>query len=223
MNASTTIPVSITLEAAARLTELGLQADMGRMIEYTRQTVPGLQRVEVILEPPYDTGDCPYLTIRAFRPLTHRWDERVEQAWGRWKVSTFPPPTCQHITFTLVEGGAGAEGSTLPPLDSLGVPVVLKPGASERIDELGMQAEFWQVLEHTCGTVPGLARIEVEVAERYDTGGEPGITIEAVTEHPLVGDDSLDRSLGQWWAETFPPEVREHIAVFLRSEEDHAG
>ncbi len=39
---ATTFPVSITPEAAARVAELGMQAELERMLEHTRQTVPGL-------------------------------------------------------------------------------------------------------------------------------------------------------------------------------------
>jgi hypothetical protein len=87
--------------------ELGLPAELDRMVEHTRESAAGLRKVEVVLEQPYDTGDDPYLTIQAFRPLTFRWDDPVRQEWGRWKVTTFPPEVCQHVTLTLIEGGEG--------------------------------------------------------------------------------------------------------------------
>jgi len=103
MSAPATVPVTITPEAAARVAELGMQGELEQMIEHARECVAGLRRVEVILEPPYDTGDDPYLTIQAFRPLTSRWDDPVRQEWGRWKVTTFSPEVARHVTLTLIE------------------------------------------------------------------------------------------------------------------------
>jgi hypothetical protein len=222
MSATTAVPLTITPEAAARVAELGMQAAVERMIEHTRASVPGLRRVEVVLDPPYDTGDDPYLTIRAFRPLAHRLDDGTRQAWGRWKVTSFSPEVCRHITLTLIEGREQG-APILPPDVSLPVPVVLKPGAGERIEDLGMHAEFRQILEHAGRAVPGLVRIEVGLAQRYDTGGEPAVTIDAVTDRPVAGDDRTDRDLRKWVGETFPPEVREHFFLCLRPEESHAG
>jgi hypothetical protein len=218
MSAPASVPVLVTPEAAARVAELGMRAELGQMIEHTRTHVPGLARLDVILEPAYDTGDTPYLTIRAFRPLPMRWDDRTRQEWGRWKVTTFPPEICQHIDLYIVEGG---ETSTLS-LDGLPVPVILKPGAGERIEELGMQTEFRQMLEHLCRSVPGLRKVEVELVERYETGGEPGITIEAVTDPAGPPDTRARWDMGRWTVETFPPEVCEHFVLSLRPEESHA-
>jgi hypothetical protein len=47
MTSAATIPVSVTPEAAARLAELGFQAQADRMIEYARQNLPELVRIEV--------------------------------------------------------------------------------------------------------------------------------------------------------------------------------
>jgi hypothetical protein len=109
MSTATPVPVLVTPDAAARVAVLGMQAELEQMIEHTRTHVPGLVRMDVILEPPYDTGDAPYLTIRAFRPLPCRWDDRTRQEWGRWKVTTFPPEICQHITLWLVEEEDGVQ------------------------------------------------------------------------------------------------------------------
>jgi len=109
MSLPTTIPVTITPEAAARVAELGMQKELDQMIAHTRQAVPGLQRLDVVLDPPYDTGDEPYLTIWATidQPLVP--SDKTSSDWGRWKVTTFPPEVCQHFAM-LIQYGADHAG-----------------------------------------------------------------------------------------------------------------
>ncbi len=57
--------VTVTPEAAARVADLGMQADLERMLEQARQVLAGLESLEVVLEPAWDMADEPYLTIRA--------------------------------------------------------------------------------------------------------------------------------------------------------------
>src|SRR4051794_24974808 len=52
-------PVTVSPEAAARVAELGLQREFEQIVEHTRQTIPGLRRLEVTLAPAHDTGDDP--------------------------------------------------------------------------------------------------------------------------------------------------------------------
>ncbi len=71
----TTIRITVTPEAAVRVAELGMQAELDQMLEHTRQTVPGLKSIEVQETLPYDTGD--ETTISAFS----RWLERCANGW----------------------------------------------------------------------------------------------------------------------------------------------
>ena len=97
-----TTPVTITSEAAARVAELGMQAELECMLEHTRQTVPGLHSVEVQLAAPSDIGDEIALVIEVTRehpPLDH---DPTDSDWGRWKVMTFPPDVCRHFVMMSV-------------------------------------------------------------------------------------------------------------------------
>jgi hypothetical protein len=78
------------------------------------------------------------------------------------------------------------------------------------------------MFEHTRQAVSGLQRIEVTLAERYDLGGEPGISIEAYTSRPFIPGDKTAWDLGGWKVTTFPPDVCEHFAILLRYGADHA-
>lgn len=104
MSAAATVPVTITPEAAARVAELGMQAELERMIEHTRQTVAGLQRIEVTLTPPYDERPSPGVNIEAYTDRPFVEGDRTWGQWGRWKVTTFPPEVCEHFVLMLYYG-----------------------------------------------------------------------------------------------------------------------
>ncbi len=98
----TTIPVTVTPEAAARIAELGMQAELERMLEHTRQTAPGLRSIEVQLALPYDTGDDTSINIEATRENPHLPYDPTDRNWGAWKVRTFPPDVCRYFVMLSV-------------------------------------------------------------------------------------------------------------------------
>src|SRR5438067_8620932 len=102
----TTIPVAITPEAAARVAELGMQAELERMLEHTRRTVPGLRSIEVQLALPYDTGDESSIVIEATMDDPRLAHDPTDTEWGKWKVRTFPPEVCQYFVMMSVYGPA---------------------------------------------------------------------------------------------------------------------
>lgn len=103
------------------------------------------------------------------------------------------------------------------------VPVVIAPEAAARVAELGMQAELQQMLDHVRQVFPDLTHIEVSLNERYDTGGEPGVAIDAFVRRAWVPEDRACWDLGTWQSATFPPRVCEHLLLDLRYEDDRAG
>jgi hypothetical protein len=72
MNASITIPVIVTPDAAARIAALGLQTHVERVIEHGRAVVPALERIEVILYDRYELGDEPGVAIDLYSKQTFR-------------------------------------------------------------------------------------------------------------------------------------------------------
>ena len=101
---TTTVPTLITPEAAQRVAELGMQAELERMLEHTRQMVPRLQSIEVQLALPYDTGDETTLVIEATRDEPHVDYDPTEDEWGMGQVRTFPPEICQYFVMLTVYG-----------------------------------------------------------------------------------------------------------------------
>jgi hypothetical protein len=101
MSAATTVPVTITPEAAARLAKLGLQAQLEQMVEHTRQTVPDLTRIDITYLDPYGTGMEPGIGIEAMIKRPFYPEDRIEEKWGRWAIEKFPPQVLEHLTFLL--------------------------------------------------------------------------------------------------------------------------
>ncbi len=89
--------VTVTEEAAARVAELGLQAELEQMIEKARQMVPALKRIEVVLVPTYDIGDEPGINIQATRGDAFRLDDPTEARWSLWKRQTYSPDVWRHF------------------------------------------------------------------------------------------------------------------------------
>src|SRR4051794_11890456 len=87
------------------------------------------------------------------------------------------------------------------------VPVKVTPQAQARLAELGMQAQLEQMLEHVLRNVPRLTHIDVELLERYDTGGEPGVSINAWRACPWQEAAKVWWDLAGWVVTTFPPQV----------------
>jgi hypothetical protein len=104
--ATTTVPVTVEPEAAARVAELGMQAELERMLEHTRQTVPGLRAIEVQLALPYDTGDETSIIIQATMEDPHLEDDPTDTEWDKWQVRTFPPDVCRYFVLISVYGPA---------------------------------------------------------------------------------------------------------------------
>jgi hypothetical protein len=108
MAAATGVPLTIEPDAAARVAELGMKAELERMLDHTRQVVPKLQHIRVTLIPPYDTGDEPYLTIEATRGGTYAGDDPTQRKWGDWVINTFPPDVWRHFGFFIIDGTTDA-------------------------------------------------------------------------------------------------------------------
>jgi hypothetical protein len=81
-----------------------MQAELERMIEHTRQSVPGLRRIDVTLAPAYDDPPTPGINIEAHTDRPFIEGDRTRSQWGRWKVTTFPPEVCEHFVLLLCYG-----------------------------------------------------------------------------------------------------------------------
>jgi hypothetical protein len=105
MSAPATVPVTITPEAAARVAELGMQAELERMIEHARQSIPGLRRVEVIQFERYDLGGEPGVSLEAYSDQPLEVEQKAWWDWVGWEVTTFPPEVCEHLSLSIRHEG----------------------------------------------------------------------------------------------------------------------
>ena len=101
---TSTIPVTVTPEAAARIAELGFEAHVETMLEYARQHVPGLERLEVVLNERYDMGGEPGVAIDAYSLPVFDPDDQTFWKITRWATTTFPPEVLQHLHLSLAPG-----------------------------------------------------------------------------------------------------------------------
>ena len=104
MNPTTTIPVVVTPEVAARVAELGMQRELQQMLDHALQTIPGLRSIEVVLALPYDTGDETSITIEAMTNVGPSVAFPAEDRWSQWRVDTFPPEIWSHIRLFVQPG-----------------------------------------------------------------------------------------------------------------------
>lgn len=105
MSVLTAIPTTWSQAAADYVAKLGMQADLEAMLEHTRQTVPGLLHLNLVLVPPYDTGVEDSIVIEATRELSARVEkDPTFSAWGRWFVNAFPPEVRRHFTLVILYG-----------------------------------------------------------------------------------------------------------------------
>src|SRR5262245_41680741 len=100
MTTQTSIPVTITPEAAAYVAALELQASFERMLERTRQTIPKLHKLVVTVQPPYDLGGDPCVLIEGWRDDPELSYDDLE--WAHWKSSTYPPEVSQYFVLYTV-------------------------------------------------------------------------------------------------------------------------
>jgi hypothetical protein len=101
MTAPVTVPLTIEPEAAAYLAQLGMQAELEKMIEHTRQVVPDLTRIRIVLEPIYEPGDEQRIGIEAFVDPDSKEDASYYWPWREWQMATFPYEVFRHFTLSL--------------------------------------------------------------------------------------------------------------------------
>ena len=98
MPATASVPVTVSPEAAAAIAEIGMQTELQRMIDHVLQTMPGLERIDVALEPHYDTGDGTKVLLHVLRdPATLVPDDPWHDQWIDWMVKTFSSDVLWHL------------------------------------------------------------------------------------------------------------------------------
>jgi hypothetical protein len=208
---ATTIPVTIHPDAAARAAELGMQRELETMLDYLTHEVGGVLSVEVQLALPHDTGDESGIVLDALldRPLS---DASARRQIRDWKALAFPPEVNRYFTILTLPAPLPGGEALLPKeaMAETGIPITVSAEADQRIAELGMQRELWLMLDHALRTLHGLQAVTVELALPYDTGEEPGITIEAALS-PSTAQAADNIAWRDWFLARFPPDIRRYF------------
>ncbi len=211
-----TIPVTIAPEAAERVAELGMGRELERMLDYLRGEVRGVLSIDVQLALPYDTGDDAGISFDVL--LDCPWsDLGPRRAIRDWMVHTFPPHVNRYFAALTVPAPLPGGESLLPKeaMRATGVAVTIDAEADQRVAELGMQRELRRMLEHALQTIPGLRAVAVKLWLPYDTGEEPGITIEATGDSSEPSSVRSEWEWAQWKGEAFPPDVGRYFSLLL--------
>jgi hypothetical protein len=102
------------------------------------------------------------------------------------------------------------------------IPVTVTPEAAARIAKLGIQAEVDRMIDYARHNIPELARIEVNLYDRYELGDEPGLSVDIYSRHPFDQGDCFTRDMGHWVVRTFPPEVLVQVIMDYHPGGSHA-
>lgn len=98
---TTTVPVTITPEAEALVDELGYRSDLERIVDHARQTIPGLDAIEVTREDLVDEPGYPRVVITAWKPGSWSPADRTRDEFGSWYIREIPGEAAAHLTFDV--------------------------------------------------------------------------------------------------------------------------
>ena len=96
-----TIPVTIQLDAAAFLAEIGMERELNRVLDHAKETIPHLFTLDVGLHDFPETGP-PSLTIYAHREPYFGRPDRAWDEFGSWTVRNFRPEVLQNMSLQTV-------------------------------------------------------------------------------------------------------------------------
>jgi hypothetical protein len=223
MTAPTTVPLTITPDAAEQISRLGLQAEFERMVEHVREAVPRLHRIEVSLYDRCELGapdEPPGIAIHAYRGDPYQFSDPTDRDLRDWFLTSFPPDVGRYFLLRVRYEPRGEGVMPEEPWTfSLAVPVTVTLEATQRVWCLGMRAELEQMLRHACEMLPGLLRLEVEELGPFTPGDEPRIAINAFQEEPQAAGQW---EYGTWLVATFPPDVWQQFSLWVLPGVGHA-
>ncbi len=87
---TTTVPLTVTPEAEALITEQGMQEPFAQIVEYARKTLPGLRALAAEVALPYDMGIDPGILIWATQDRHCIGDTLSPPEFREWIIRTFP-------------------------------------------------------------------------------------------------------------------------------------
>jgi hypothetical protein len=104
------------------------------------------------------------------------------------------------------------------------VPVTITPEVRAYVAELGMEAEFEQMLDYVLHHVADMQSLHISLAEPYDSGDVPCVLFDAHLMRAEPVFDGTQRHWHEWFRSHFPQKAlgRFHL-MFVPPGPDHAG
>ena len=106
MPISTTIPITVSPEAAARVAQLGMKREFERILEHTCEATSGLRSIEVNLTPPCDPGEDPRVILEVTKDERPEPNDPLWGQWCDWMMHSFPSDVLRHFNLLTVYGAA---------------------------------------------------------------------------------------------------------------------
>src|SRR5580658_6893469 len=149
MTPTTAVPYTITDEATEYIRSLGLQAEFDLMIEHARQVVPGLRKIHVRVQPPYDLGGPDAVLVEVLMADHCLRDDPTNWAWNEWMIQTFSPEVFQYFSLMPDYEDPKARGSKANRTitSTTAVPLTISEEVAEFIRDLNFQAALDQIVE----------------------------------------------------------------------------
>lgn len=104
MSITTTVPITVSEEAAAQVAMLGMSVEFDQMLEHACRVLPGLQAIDVTLLEPCDPGDDPRVMLDARLGGGCAEYDPAEHAWMTWLFETFSPDVYRHFCLMTIFG-----------------------------------------------------------------------------------------------------------------------
>jgi hypothetical protein len=101
MSTATTVPVTITPEAAGHVNGLGLERELAQILDYIQKTAPDLLRIEAVLDYDRDSPVPDAELVRAYLPEPYGpIDLQWQHEFDRWILTTYPVAISMHFVVT---------------------------------------------------------------------------------------------------------------------------
>jgi hypothetical protein len=84
------LPVTISPEAAARVTELGFQGVVDDLIAQALRILPGLESLHLVLVPSHEMDDIPWLVLECYGDRSEHSARDALVAWYTWRAENLP-------------------------------------------------------------------------------------------------------------------------------------
>src|SRR5207244_3147699 len=94
------IPVTVEPEATARIAELGFQAEVERMLEHAKQTLPNIQRIEVVMNHRYDEDKADGVWIEVWSDHPYDPNEGISEQLRDWFIFSFSPDVRRYLNLS---------------------------------------------------------------------------------------------------------------------------